>query len=42
MRRLVPAGGGAVGTDGTVTGTVARTNVTQITVAARSAEILER
>jgi hypothetical protein len=42
MRRLVPSGGGPVGADGTVTGTVSRTEVTQITVAARSAEILER
>jgi hypothetical protein len=42
MKRVVPSGGGAIAGDGTTTGALARTDVTQVTVAAHGAEILER
>jgi hypothetical protein len=42
MKRVVPSGGGAIAADGTASGTLARTDVTQVTVAAHGAEILER
>ena len=41
LRRVVPSGGGPVSSSGQASGTLARSDVTSLTVAPRSAEILE-
>jgi len=41
LRRVLPSGGGPVSSSGQASGTLVRSDVTSLTVAARSAEILE-
>lgn len=42
MHRIVPSGGGAISPSGQPSGSLARTDMAQISVSARSAEIVER
>jgi hypothetical protein len=42
LRRVLPSGGGPASSTGQASGSLARSEVTSLTVAPRSAEILER